>query len=1276
MFSKNTNSSRTPTYVLDNIMFNIIWFGALLLFGTCLANQQNPSILVQPGGYSSNVLSININTKKCIHTVSDHFLSIALEPSIIFSALQKNLGPTTINMAKSLNPAYIRISGPECNFFKFQGGEDILKVSQIHPVRQERNNITITGWHWSQLNEFIAKTGLDLIVGLNVMNRQHGSWDLSNTLDLISYSDKHGYDMAFQIGNDIQTIGSRIDGLSLGKDANRLRKVLEAFPRYLNSPIMGPDIRSCETQEEARYLKNFIIESSPSLSAISYQVPFSSEKNVENPAEIFSYIQNQMEARVWQKDLTNKYLGKITTKKPLWIVESGNKDRRGDFIDGLVWAQRLCAGARVGINTIMRKPSLLSLSEPTPDYWVSVLHKALVGPEVLDIKISAVNKTRVETVAHCTKMSPYDPNEGILAPEYRYNRGAVVIFGVNMGSETVKISLKTGQVQSLPLHQYFLTANNRRTKRAFKSSSTMLNGQKLILSPDGDVPIISPKVRISNQLITIPSQCVFFLVLPDSKSKACMAVQIEESKESYKNGVKVLDQEEFDETDYNTPVLDQEDESVSNEKQMYVAFRPKYIKTNDDSMVERQEVNNIQNSQQNNEGSSNIENLQQSEPLIKYVTFSNNNWLSKFPKTLNNREYSEEPLTFSSTETATVEIQTEKSPLPPQSRREKYHILAQAVAGKRYPEKNFRSDLYSNLDSALLSLKPSQKLKLIKRSADDTDFSSRELDAIIKEFTNKEILPLDPFLKTDQSSSEISFKSNEDRFNAHDRIKNEYTVINTELPDVKKSELTSHTAQQITITSTPSMSTAVVDKHAKHESHVQKIKTRAEQALAKANEKTSQKIKGRRQQDKFKDEVKDPTLQDSISEKPVVKSTKSITENSMIASTKSIAGKSSLMTSTQSMTTNTELPSNENITNLAEKLRYNRQTNSTTTDGNLKIGRPRINLKSKKYINLLDLENAKTTPISPSPITEITYFEPSTTEMSTKKTTKLRTFTFKPKTLNLTKPRVIDIAEIKNGKSIIRESRETTQQPLQKLKIKPAIHPLGKVKTPPNVDMDQIVTNEKITERLVENLRDGKKILQSEHIVSPIDKNEDSKLESKTSAAVKIKALEEKLKNRRMEIEQKIHQKIHKVKRSLKNNIIENDIMDINDILNSDRSNELDINIEPALKHEIIRYPRSVADFTVKLNEVNTYVDKIKHTIDPKINEVTEDSLMDWKNKNEMNILSEDSGLDNINIKLKRKSIFEDIDEDDYSKTTINMVNKLIGHMQTFWKYLKKTFQF
>lgn len=104
-------------------------------------------------------------------------------------------------MARALVPAYIRISGPECNNFKFRGGQETSQQSSNNLIKQGKNNITVTGWHWSQLNEFIAKTGLDLIVGLNVMNRQQGTWDLSNTVDLISYSDKHGYNMAFQLGN-------------------------------------------------------------------------------------------------------------------------------------------------------------------------------------------------------------------------------------------------------------------------------------------------------------------------------------------------------------------------------------------------------------------------------------------------------------------------------------------------------------------------------------------------------------------------------------------------------------------------------------------------------------------------------------------------------------------------------------------------------------------------------------------------------------------------------------------------------------------------------------------------------------------------------------------------------------------------------------------------------------------------------------------------------------------------------------------------------------------
>lgn len=789
----------------------------------------------------------------------------------------------------------------------------------------------------------------------------------------------------------------------------------------------------------------------------------------------------------------------------------------------------------------------------------------------------------------------------------------------------------------------------------------MLNGQKLILSPDGELPIISPKIRGSHQMITIPSQCVFFLVLPDSKSKACMAIQVEESKESYKMGGKVVDQDELDETDYDTPLLYQDDDLVSNEKNIYVTFRPKYSKTNDESIVQRNDrqdrSKSNEMSQQNNDDSPNNENLKQSEPIVKYVTFSNNNWLSKFPKTLNNQGYSVEPSTFESpTEVPIVELPTERTVLPTQSRREKYQILAQAVAGKRYTEKNARPDLYPNLDSAMASLKPMQKLKLVKRSLDNTELSSKEVEEMFEQFTNKEKSPTNLILKTDElSTTNTPLRTDEDYTNVSERLKMKPATVNIEIPEVHQSTDILQT-QQTMIASTPATSTTAVKHHVKMESHVQKIKSRAEQALAKMNEKSFQKIKGRRTQQKFKEEIINPTVEESTTDKS-----------------------STMYCVTEDVTTKKEPTTMNSVNNLTDKLRYNRQTDNNTTDGYSKIARPRISyLKSKKSVKNIEVSDNVS-----SPMPEITNFEPSTTEMPSTKTTKSRNI---PKPLKLIKPKVMsNIGEAKLEKSLTREIRETTQHPTKKIKIKPVLQPLKSVKTSHYVDVDQIVTNEKIAEKMVENIKDGKKTLNSAKIVSPVTDNneEDKQIEAKASLTTdaKIRALEAKIKIRRSEIERRLHEKIHKLKkRSSTNDIIEHDD-GINDILNRFGSNVIDVNILPVLKRETIRYPRSVADFTVKLNEVNTFIDKNKKAVNPKINEILEDSddvvtLKDWKNKNDIRISAEDDGLDNFNIKLKRKSIFESIDDDDYSKLTSNMINKLFSHVQTFWKYLKKTFQF
>lgn len=777
-----------------------------------------------------------------------------------------------------------------------------------------------------------------------------------------------------------------------------------------------------------------------------------------------------------------------------------------------------------------------------------------------------------------------------------------------------------------------------------------------MLSPDGELPIISPKIRGSHQLITIPSQSVFLLVLPEAKSKACTAVQLEEFKESFKNGGKVVDQEEFDEFEYDTPVLDQEDEMLPNEKNTYVSFRPKYMKNNDEYVAqknERQEELKIdinEMNQFNKEGTRSNDNLLNSEPVVKYVTFSNNNWLSKFPKSLHNKALFVEPSTFPPTESTSLEMQTEKSlPLStPQSRREKYFILAQAVAGKRHPEKNIKSESYLNSDS---TFKPfSQKLKIMKRSIVDSNLSSKEVKEMIEDFTNKKEQSLYPVLKKEESSAvnDTILELNKDDVEILERSKKEVIGMNFVTLDTQLSTLTSQTTQQSMISSTPTPST--VKQPIKLESYIQKIKSRKEQALAKMNEKFSHKTNRRKSQGSFKEET-NSAVQGSTIEKSV--------------------------TSTEAIIAKKEPEAVENTNNLIENLRYNRQTNNKTTDGNLKIIRPRINLKPKKSEKITSSGSSKSVISSTS---ETNHIKSSTTEIPTSKI-KHKNF---PKRLMLSKSKDMEKAELQNG------NNETAQQSGSHFDHNSVLH-LGKVKTVPNVDMAQIATNVKVTDRLIENLRDGRKSLQSRHIVSPMQKIEENKQEVKNSsmADTKIKTAEEKYKVLRSEIERKFHERFHKVnKRSLENDITDDDVMGKKNILKSDkiRSNELNVDLGYILKREVVRYPRAVADFTLKLNEVNAYLDKNKNKLDQldsKKNEIIEDvNIADTTNKentNDLHLSAEDTETYSEKNKLKRKSVFEEFDNNfNYNSENLatKMMNRLFNHMKKLWNYLKKSFQF
>lgn len=78
------------------------------------------------------------------------------------------------------------------------------------------------------------------------------------------------------------------------------------------------------------------------------------------------------------------------------------------------------------------------------DYWVSLLHKRLVGREVLETR-SQSNNSHVYLYAQCAK------------PSASYDRGAMTIFGVNFTPEKAIASLKGVKIKTL--HAYILTSD-------------------------------------------------------------------------------------------------------------------------------------------------------------------------------------------------------------------------------------------------------------------------------------------------------------------------------------------------------------------------------------------------------------------------------------------------------------------------------------------------------------------------------------------------------------------------------------------------------------------------------------------------------------------------------------------------------------------------------------------------------------------------------------------------------------------------------------------------
>lgn len=104
-------------------------------------------------------------------------------------------------------------------------------------------------------------------------------------------------------------------------------------------------------------------------------------------------------------------------------------------------------------KTVRRELMMINTLTCAQDYWVSLLHKTLVGRRVFDANVRSLNKSHVYLYCQCTKASS------------RYDRGAVTIFGVNLSPENVRIDLKGAKITTL--HEYVLSPGFDTPNRMF-----------------------------------------------------------------------------------------------------------------------------------------------------------------------------------------------------------------------------------------------------------------------------------------------------------------------------------------------------------------------------------------------------------------------------------------------------------------------------------------------------------------------------------------------------------------------------------------------------------------------------------------------------------------------------------------------------------------------------------------------------------------------------------------------------------------------------------------
>ncbi|XP_036833380.1 heparanase isoform X4 [Oncorhynchus mykiss] len=435
-------------------------------------------------------VNLNVDLSRVLKKVNERFLSVAIDASLVAEEKFMYLltSPKLRTLAKALTPAFLRFGGTRQDFMTFNptflhsnenhknsvfDADDICERLELPPLLEKRlkqewtlqeiildkedlqrkyRSVKFTECAVDLLYSFTNCSGLDLIFGLNELLRTSGnSWDSSNARTLLQF---------------LESGAEAIDACTWhhyyvnGRDTS-----LEDFldPEVLNTLAL-------KTHEVMETIE------------------------LTSPGK-----------KVWLGETSSAYGG-------------GAKGLSDTFVAGFMWLDKLGLGAKLGLDVLIRQVLFGSGTyhlvdenlDPLPDYWLSVLYKRLVGPEVLSIEaFSILGKTkRVRVYLHCTNKKSTS-----------YKSGAVTLFALNLSKGPARISVPVTISNSTG--EAFVLQSEQPGEEGLYSKSVKLNGEVLKMVDERTLPSLQGTPLPAGEHLRLPGYSFAFYVLSEAQALAC-----------------------------------------------------------------------------------------------------------------------------------------------------------------------------------------------------------------------------------------------------------------------------------------------------------------------------------------------------------------------------------------------------------------------------------------------------------------------------------------------------------------------------------------------------------------------------------------------------------------------------------------------------------------------------------------------------------------------------------------------------------------------------------